>query len=396
MKFPRLNHPRLCQFILYLPALLPFIILLMAAVFLSVNETNETVLGVSFLACFPVVLIYLFKNAPLLICSDIFFAGISAWKKDRENYYTACNGTDRKTAEKHIIGRMSRCGKERKPLSYGRAIPLAVSYRRSASWMVGWAAIEKICLLYSVDFLDFAAYNDILSSARLNTQALQCKKSDLHFPDKHQKKTPVSTSAAVIILADRVAENIRRLVRNPENKFAAECVILPCIYDFENNRVLFDGMKEPFVAGMSRGIPSKNRAIKLIIKAVFGGRLPLKGNSEFTDFRAEDVNMSLWEYVREFNKEMRGISREEKRLISVLKDREVKLNDEIIYCKLGERTAAFAACVDDDGLRHVELSGYWFMPKKNRMSINDTETIKHLIGSYLSATGEYFVFDSKQ
>lgn len=399
MKFPKLKNTFLCQFIMYFPAVLFFalIILLTTPLFENVNSAVRVIL---FIAANIAELLYIFVTGGLFLHSELLFSDIKAWKNDRKNYYTDCNGADRKTAQENIQRRLKSCGKKCEPVKCGNVAPSEMRYRRSYSWTVFWAAIERVCLLYSVDFLDADKYREIITSAQVNAKTVKCKKSDLHFLDKNKKSAEISTAIAVIILADRVSYDIPKTVRNnngEETLYEKSCV-LACVADFAGHRYITDGMKEPYIAGMV-GYPTKNRAIDLLKKAVFAGRLPLKGNNEFSeyDFDGLDINMSLWEYISKTKKEINEEGKAERELVEKMRDGEVKATDDFLYCKIGERTAAFRKYADenDEDQVHVDISfNYWCFPKKNKISKKDMETVKQKISLYFSEKGQRVDFES--
>ena len=85
MKFPKWNHPWLCQQLLYLPAYLLLLLAPIGAVLLEACGID--VPGIPFLIVFFILggcaIWYLFSQAPFLISVDLLSAEIHAWQRDR-------------------------------------------------------------------------------------------------------------------------------------------------------------------------------------------------------------------------------------------------------------------------------------------------------------------------
>lgn len=387
MKFPKLKHPTLCQIILYAPALLFFVVLLVGGVRLPFGYEPGSEYGIVLALSGVLALCYLLRYFLLLLLSDAVFADIRAWKRTRMWYVTNRNGTDRKTAETVLHRRSRRCGRASPPVK-SRYQPICLTYRRCFSWTQFWAAIEKIGMVFSVDSLDAQTWSAVTHAAAANVTAMHREPNRGRFPDKKKKKAPVATASVAVILTDHMdAEIVQRVQKRVSCRRG---YLLVCVVDFETGRYYFDGKTEYYIQGMTER-PEKNYAIGLLKRLAFGGRVPLRGNDHYIPYtgRDYDLEMSVWEYIRTFRETMRESKSEEKRFIKRMYHGQVKLKDEILYCKLGERTASFVAFVDENDAAKIEIQveHTWTFPRRSRISKKDMAELKSRMEAWLVAAG---------
>lgn len=150
--------------------------------------------------------------------------------------------------------------------------------------------------------------------------------------DKRKRKAPVASAGVVVILADRVAEEIPAILRR-QHTYHEGCH-LACVAEFSVGRCYFDGMGEPYLSGMM-GKSVKNMALALLRRTVFGGRLPKRGSGNcppepFLDGELS-AERSLWDYIRSFREEMAKGRRRDKAICRKLKGGEVLLQDDVLY-----------------------------------------------------------------
>lgn len=390
LKFPKLKHPTLCKIILYAPAFLPFLVIILMLIFAEETESFLTFLPFILSCIFS--LVYLFHNPFMFIGMDVTLEGMRLNLKDRKFFETTKNGSTKKDAEKAITRRMSRLGYTCEPNKASPA-PLLIKFYSHYSWTVFYARIEKICLLYSVGHLDTGLYGQIISSASSNIAPLHGNKAQMRFIDKQKKKAPIASAAAVIILADSIDEKITNMVRRNIGSFK-ESVILPCVMDASSGKYYFDSLADIHILGMS-GKPTKNYALEIIKKAVFGGHLPLKNNNNFNDDICGDFKgnlspeMTLWEAIAEFNFNENKIPLLYRMLARRVKPGRFKFRGNYILCKIREKAMAFPYKTDSENEKHLHIT----MGKKSvsqfekNLSKKEFETLREQLSEFLTSEG---------
>ena len=113
MKFPKLKRPVLCQIILYLPTLIPFIILLIDVI-LGLESEWSVIL---FLVLTVVDLVFLIKKAPIFMAMDLMLHTVKSFLRSRDYYISDINCSDIETAKNKITKRIPFLAKEYTPVS---------------------------------------------------------------------------------------------------------------------------------------------------------------------------------------------------------------------------------------------------------------------------------------
>ncbi len=387
MKYPKLKNTFACNLLLFLPILPPFIFITIAAILDNIFGISkyDFIILTAFFITGIFTLIYIFKNIYLFLQIEVLSILINNWKKDRLWFETSCNGYDRKSAEKIILKRAKHCGKIKQPVQ-SNVTPVFIRYKRCYSCMQTTAAKEKITLLYSVNHLDNDTYKSILNSANLCSKAVQCKKEDIKFIDKTQRKAPIVTAVAVIILADSASAEIPELTRKLTNEKQNK-LIVPAVVDFSVNRYYFNPSKEPYESAFM-SVPARNLARKMIIKTLFAGKIPYKNNKNLTTFEHKgiDMEMPLWTYIK---KEIINTKASEKYIENIAKklnDGDIFMDDEnTIFCKIGNRTAVITTEIneDDNSVYDVLVPDIWIYPKTYQMSKSAQAMVKDKIKKYM-------------
>jgi len=393
LKFLKLKHPTLCKIALYAPAFLEMPILILIGIF---EEELEAVLpgfAIAILMFAPMVfaLVYIFHNPFMFIGMDVTLEGIRLQLKDRKFFETPKNGNTKKDAEKAIIRRMSRIGYTCEP-NKASPTPLLIKFYSHYSWTVFYARIEKICLLYSVGHLDTGLYGQIITSAASNIAPLHGDKTQMRFIDKQKKKAPIASAAAVIILADSIDEKIPNMVRRNIGSFK-ENVILPCVMDASSGKYYFDSLADIHIPGMS-GKPAKNFAIEIIKKAVFGGRLPLRGNDNFMEMKGFDPEATLTDAIAEFNFNEGKVPFIYRMLARRVKPEQFKFRGNYILCKIRKKAMAFPYTIDKENEKHLHIT----LTKKSvsqfekNLSKKEFETLSEQLAEFLVKEGYTYEF----
>lgn len=369
MKKIKLKNPILCIAVIYLPVIL--ITLLGLVPMLVFSEE----IGVPcFLVAIVLDLVYLVKNFVEIMSISLIIDQVSNWQKTRLWFDVGNETESSKEIERRITERCKKHGKERQ-VNIDCPQIVSVRYKRYHSWMVDVAASEKVVLLYRTDYLDSNIYGSIMTSAKSAVKQMKCKVSELKFLEKEQKKAPVLTSAAVVIIADYMDLNLIQKIRKTPN--FTDTAVIPCVIDLSSKRCYFDGMRDISLGGSS---PVKNRTIKLIVKTVFNGRLPLKNNENF-DFDILDRNTpetTLAELHKSYKEANVENSAETKRMGKRLHEGDIQLKDDFLYLKHGDRLAIFSVFEDEENPNIIEITtdDLWSYPKRSKISKNDRVLLK--------------------
>ena len=396
MKFPKLKHSVLCQLILYFPAFAFFLYLIVLG-FIDDGGPVTGLRAIGLLASAAFSLWYLFANILVFMFSDPLFAAIRSWKRDRLEYRSFRNGRSREAVERHILRRCRLWGRRYAP-QRADAARFQMFYRHGLSWTVHYSVIEKRVAVCSVEHLTVESYRLLVGKARVLLRQIPDGKP--RFKTKKEKKAPRARLFAVIILADRVDAEVRALARKVEKLGDNDCVF-PCVAECPGGAYYMDGSRDCFMMGMTPR-PVKNYASALVQRLVFGGRLPKEDRTKRPPCElADQMEQSLWEFWREFRREMRlnktGEEKEQKKMLRRLHDGEVCIGEYAIYCKVGERLAQCAYLPDenDETLLSLLPDDHWyFHTKKQTLFINrrkmkqaDMEAVKRRIETQLRTEG---------
>ena len=374
MKKIMITDTTLCLLIFLLPP-----VILCAVGFILLGIGFE-IIGIILLV---IDLIYLIIIFPYLFSGEILLSIIEEWKKDRL-WYALTQSND------EIIARARRHGKPFASFEASQA-PLLVQNKKQHSLTIFWSDIIKTVIVYKTENLDDLTYRKIFASARqLQSQTYSPHKHSI-FMSKDENDAPVCHAISLIILADKVGEAVIKAVRDlPDFE---ESALVPCIVDNAQKRVYFDGLKDPVVSGMSGSTP-KNLAIKMISKIVFGGKLPLKDNDQF-DYSRIDNNLlekTLLEFISELRNESKNSKAQSFKIAKIMVYDEIKLNQDTLYVKLGERVAEFSVLEDEDASNLGIISeDFWLYPKKQKISKKDKKELRERITNfYAGKTVEFF------
>lgn len=365
MKFPKLKHPWLCQHLLYSPAYLFF-----ASFFvpLVLEQLGIKVPGWAFVLGFvlltALVICYLFRFFPLLFMGDAVFSEIHTWQRDRLEFTTRINGTDRETAERRILRRCRLWGRLWKEGSDDR---FTVYFRHAYSWTVWHSMIEKRCVFCRADDLTPEQYHVLLGQAR--NRVAKLPDGALRFRTKQEKKAPRAYVSLVVILADSVDEEVKAKARELPLNTEDACV-LPCVVECPTGHYYMNGGKDFYMAGMM-GRPPRNYARGLARRLVFALGLPKKDPDKRPPCALKrDLDLSLWEFLREYRKDIKetksGEEKERVKMLHRLRDGEVRMGEYAVYCKHQGRLAVWGCLPDEEGEKTLSLlpGDAWYYQKE--------------------------------
>lgn len=351
MKFPKLKNTVLCELILYFPAGSLFWYLIIMLLIHGWDNSFSAVEGIGLLAAGVFSLWYLLyqKNFQLLMMSSGLFSMIRSWKRDRLEYRTFCNGHSREEAEKRILRRCRLWGRRYKDLKASDNVQFQIFYRHSSSASALISCIEKRIAVCSVDHLTAENYSALITRAgRLLKQIPDGK---IYFKTPSEKKAPRLYAYTVVILADRVDAEVRSMARKTRIAKDTE-YLLPCVSESSSGTYYLDGGREYYLTGLMAR-PAKNFALSLLHKLVFAGRWPLKDKTQRPNSALNnDLDISLWEYIRKFNNEFAEnkteLEKERKKFLRSLSDGEMQVGEYAIYYQMGKRLVECAYLLDEE------------------------------------------------
>ena len=387
MKKLKLKHATLCQLLLYAPAISG---ILVSIVLFLVCENN--IISVIFLILsFVLSLVYLIILFPFLLGSDILFSNIRNWKKDRHYFTADGNKNNFENIISSIIKRIKKFGK---PCELDNRLPISpqyFQYKKGFSVYEAYSSIEKILLVYKVDYLDESNYRKIQAASN---QALLQLQGNINVKSKvkQKEKSSVCRAVAMIIFAERVDLNIPKLVRKLPN--FDNTAIIPCVIDIYAKKFYFDAMKEIYILGTQEK-PAKNIAVDLVVKVLFNGRLPLKDNAnlDYSKIEKDFIDKPFFEYIKEFYSEYKKENRFINKTIKSMRDGELLCKDEFVYLKRGDRVAVFPIISNNESKTiEILVSGYWEYPKCNRISKITLKSLKLQIEEYFCEKGIQAIF----
>ena len=368
MKKIKLTNTTLCQFLLYLP-----ILIFSVAGFISFafETLISAILGILF---WILMVVYLLWFLFVLISGDIVFKIIKNWQKNRLWYSLT------QTPEQ-IISRANRFGKPFTEHTSSQP-PLLVQNKKANSPTIFWSSIIKTVIIYKTENLDELTYRKIFASAKVLEGQTHTPHKRSIFMTKAENNAPVCHAIALIILADKADEAVTASVRKlPDFE---ETALVPCIVDLSSKKVYFDGLSDPTISGMT-GTSPKNYAHKLITKIVFGGKLPLENNHQFDYSRidSELLEKTLYDFIIEMQSALKDSKNESKKIAKNMVYDEIKIHEESLFIKLGERVAEFTVFGDENEQDiGIMCDDFWIYPKKQKISKKDKKELKDRITNF--------------
>lgn len=394
MDLLRIKNPTLCQIVLYAPAFSCFLLMLLCEPMSELFDGSAWLWLALFIGSACLSLFYLFRHMTLFLATDILFSMIRFWKKDRRWYPAERIGKDRQEAEQRLLGRLR--GKMVEP-DRQLPCPLAIRLRRSSSLMVHYRGIEQITMIYSIHELDDDGYCQIMASACANLRNITVDEKAFVLLDPKQKKQPVATATAVVILADSVIGTVTDRVRSGGS--CPRGYMLPCVVDFAAGQCWYDGMGKVYRLGMTPK-PEKNYAQDILQELLFGGALPMKEAGPMLPFPIKGCSpdMTLMELLKQYDDVLDTdflafLKLREKWITRKMKNGDVLLHQGMLYCKLHKKVAEVMIQTDLNNHRNIRITlpERWCLPKQNKTSKDDRKRICEQAEGWLIKQG-YRVF----
>lgn len=400
--FPKLKHPYLCKTLLYAPVVLVlvgFSLPLLTKLFHI--ELPDFLYPVCMFGGAGLTLWYFLHNYVLLMGSDALFAAIHAWQRDRLEFSSGINGRTRETVRRRILRRCRLWGRKWKDGSDER---FTIYYKHGYSWTVFRSLIEKRFVLCETEHLTAEQLRILLGQAQARLRELPDGK--VRFQTKQVRKEPRAYCTMIVILADRVDEDVKTKARQLPVRKDNICV-LPCAVECPTGHYYMDGGKDGYFVGM--GVrPAKNLCRGMARRLVFAFGLPRKNPDKRPPSKlAQETEQPLWEYLRGVRQDIKetahGGKKETATMLRILADGKVKMGEYGVYCKRGDRVAAWAFEPHEDDERAITLLPVptWYYRKncfnhsllfrrklnKRKMTDAQAEEVDRLIRAALTAEG---------
>ncbi len=382
---PKIKHALFCRILTYAVfGGIPIAFLIVMPLMFDAFPSLPDVLGI---AIYILVVLgeiaFLFSNLFVLMGMDILLISIQVFNTARRYF-----SLPRRFSEEKLDRKLSRFGKKYDPLSMSPR-PDTLSCKSSAPVTIYSCGIERVVMTFRVELLTKELYHSIINSATANSKALAGKKKHI-FLDKEQKKSPLNRSTVVIIYAKDVDPRMKDETWSIVCKNGGDEVtnaMLPCIIELRKDRCTFDSVRAPYIGF---DYPAKNRGINIIRKYIFGGRLPLEGDPDRLDVKAEDIDteQSVWALFKSIKSELRVAMATEKKRFKKMSNGEIVEDDGFVYLKLGENGISLPVELDEETKTvDIEESDLWDFPKHNKVSKARQAQIKDIIGKYYRDRG---------
>lgn len=389
MKYPKLKNALLCRLIPYFLVIGSCIGAI--ALLFTIPVLPNIVKALGMLAILSAGLIYMIKNFMVLMAMDITLATLHCTHTARKQFDLKSN---RKLSS--VEKQFSRFGKGYEPTAI-EPKPSALRYRLQPSMTVYCKGTEKIIAVYHTAHLDKEAYQAIVRSASANSKALTGKKKPI-FLDKAQKKAPLHRVTIAVIFAERIEEAFAEHLYDTVCKQDGDgdsISFLPCVVDAERRTCVFNSERLPY---LGFGYPVKNRGIRIIRKAVFGGKLPLKNNPHTLE-PMKDVfeEQSLWSFWRDMKKELVQSEKEDKKRYQSMAHGEIRYEENFLYLKWEEHGICLNTEKDDEKrIVQIDPISAWDYPKANQISKKAIAELKKSIALFFAESGyscDFITFD---
>lgn len=338
LPFPRLKNALLCRILVYVVVIGAFAV--PAVIVVKLPFVPD---GIKALACIGAMagcLVYAIKNFCILMELDILFATLHCYNTAR-----ACFTLPRSFSAQSVRRRISRFGHPCMPTALAPQ-PQILRYKSSAPMTIYSSGIEKLMAVYSVELLDQEQYRLIVSSAKANARALKGAKKH-RFLDRAQRSAPLHQVIVIVILADRVEEQLRTELSDTVGKGGgdgSETAALPCVVDLERRSCTFDSMRLPYVGF---GYPVKNRGIRLIRRYLFGGRFPYASSPQtLPPIAGLEPEQTLWRFWRELRDEPDSNNRKTIKRFKKMQHGDMTVEDGYLYLKWQDHGIGVPVTVD--------------------------------------------------
>lgn len=341
--------------------------------------------GIKALACFGAMagfVVYAIRNFCILMEMDILFATLHC-------YYTArtCFTLPRSFSAPSVRRRIARFGLPCIPTALAPQ-PEILRYKSSAPMTIYSCGIEKLMAVYSVELLDQEQYRLIVSSAKANARALKGAKKH-RFLDRAQRSAPLHQVIVIVILADRVEEQLRAGLSDTVGKSVGDgfdTAALPCVVDLERRSCTFDSLRLPYVGF---GYPVKNRGIRLIRRYLFGGRFPYAASPQtLPPIVGLDPEQTLWRFWRELRDEPDSNNRKTIKRFKKMQHGDMTVEDGYLYLKWQDHGIGVPVTLHAE-TRTVEVGAIdqWLYPKANKIAKSTVKGIQAMIDERFAAQG---------
>lgn len=356
MKYPKLKQALLCRILTYVVVIGGFYLPFLVSCFLDfVPDAGRVLL---FLAATLALVVYIARNASVLMCMDMLLASLRCHSTARTRYDLPSS-----RSLQRMEAAIAHYGKKYAPLPL-MPQPTDLRYRFKSSITVYTQGTEVVVAAYPVDTLDADTYRAVFSSAKANSKALTGTKKP-RFLEPAQKKAPLNRVTVIVIFAQKIDSHLRSqlyplVCRQCGDDYTES--IVPCVIDLESRSCVFNSLRVPYV-GYAYAV--KNRGIRLVKRLIFGGRIRLRGNDAFLE-PLRDVNPeeSLWGLWKMLRYELILKDRQVKKRFETMADREILFENNTLYMKWGQKGICQSVELDPEtNTARVESVSNWAYPK---------------------------------
>jgi hypothetical protein len=351
-------------------------------VVVSIDAIPDLIKVPFFILMLVMMLAYMIKNFAVLMMLDMGLAAVH------------CRNTSRKQFKLRKLRKTSKI--QRKLTHYGHGYtctaiqpkPTALRYKLNTPITVYSSGIEKIVVTYNVNFLDKNRYSDIFRSAIANSKSLSGKEKPL-FLDKVQKKQSRNRVTVIAIIVQNTEESFWNSAFDEVCKQDGDGFdnsVVPCIIDVGRKMCIFNCERYGY---NGFAYPVKNRGVRIIRKAVFGGRLPLRNNPHTLEpIKDADTNQTLWEFWRMLQKELVLADKENEKRFGKMNHGEIVFEDDYLYVKWEDKGVwLYVELNEEEKTASIDPIHSWDYPKANTIAKNTVSEIKQIIKEHFANLG---------
>lgn len=380
LRFPKLKNALFCRILTYILVIGAFIAPIVVVI--PIDAIPDLIKVPFFFFMLVALVVYLIKNFAVLMALDVSLAMVH------------CRNTSRKQFKLHklrkistIQQRLSRFGKSYKCTPI-QPKPSDLRYKVNSSMTLYAKGIERVVAVYNVRILDKNNYSDIYRSAVANSKALMGKKKPL-LVEKAQRSAPLHRVTVFVIIAQSVEKSFLESLFDTvckQDGDAFENSIIPCVIDVERRICVFNCERAPYYG---YGYPVKNRGVRIIRKAVFGGRLPLRNNPHILEpIKDVDTNQTLWEFWSMFRKELVLTDKENEERFGKMSHGDIIYEDDYLYVKWEDKGVwLYVELNEEKKTASIDPIHSWDYPKANTIAKNTVSEIKQIIKEHFANLG---------
>lgn len=360
MDWPKIKHPMACMFVLQLPLIFDFCAALLDCFLaLKIPVYGFFVMLAILIGEILWCIWWLCKNMEDNLELYELLNRVAEDRQSGGSLRCDRNGSTRREIQARILRRAVHFGSPA-PITPGAVQPVCLRHRHCNR-------VESGLAVYSVEFLDETMYRAILEDAQERFRGIPDGKiAAINGPDTGRRYRPWS----VILLADRITEEVRQLARKGESGGSAWLV--PCVaecstgrYDMQNLLGTYENREGGAELTLAMGALNPTDFVYVHDAAVERIRLTaLPGAKRGAPEKSVDYDpeMTLWDAMKQIRQNrdqaFAGDYRYAKRMLRTMKNREIHMVDQAIFLKEGNRLTS-STFTREGQLLHLRLGDTW-------------------------------------